>query len=395
MSLKCTRDTNESARQRAPLPSRVLNGRAQPELDAIVELAASICETPIARLTLLDEQRQWTKRGAGIELTQTSRTDAFCADLVNADGVIEVPDARTDPRFRHNPLVTGEPGIRFYAGAPLVNRQGHMLGGLCVIDTHTRALNHKQRDSLKRLAGLVMSLFERHKTRLDRRDQAHDMLERTRRLTTRLVNAEEAERRRIAQDLHDATLQSLLSVRFCLDEASKAANGGLRPILAQATQLTQNVIEQTRTLVFDLSPPVLRDFGLVPALRWLSGRLCDPSSKTLPSCPSYRVTETPHVPQIPHPDAVFVFRAVRELWMNVAKHAQASDVLTTVSHSESLLYITVADNGCGFQRIDTTHEPAGFGLFSIEEQIHGRGGQFLLASRPTGTTVKLAMPISE
>ncbi len=129
-----------------------------PELTAIVQFAARLCEVPVALVTLVDRERQRFLARQGVEERETPRSSSFCAHAMEQGGIMEVPDARLDPRFRANPMVTGEPGIRFYAGYPLVSDGGIPLGALCVIDCTARpqGLTAFQREGLVVLARAVM-----------------------------------------------------------------------------------------------------------------------------------------------------------------------------------------------------------------------------------------------
>lgn len=142
----------------------MLDTLPQSAFDDITALASSICGTPIALISLVDQDRQWFKSRYGLEALQTSREVAFCSHAINDPGqVMEVEDATQDWRFKDNPLVTAAPDIRFYAGAPIVTDDGFALGTVCVIDRRARSLNDGQRAALRSLANLVVSLLEHEK----------------------------------------------------------------------------------------------------------------------------------------------------------------------------------------------------------------------------------------
>jgi GAF domain-containing protein len=128
--------------------------------DELTELAARICEAPIALISLVDEKRQWFKSRVGLNVTETSRDISFCAHAINQPDLFIVPDAALDPRFADNPLVTTDPKIRFYAGAPLVTTDGYALGTLCIIDKVPRELRPDQKQALRILARHVVSQLE-------------------------------------------------------------------------------------------------------------------------------------------------------------------------------------------------------------------------------------------
>lgn len=138
----------------------ILDTEPDAELIAMVELASYICQTPIAAISLIDENRQWFKVGIGLEAKETPRDVSFCTHTILQKGIMVVPDTLQDDRFIDNPLVTSNPDIRFYAGAPLEAANGEYLGALCVIDTVPRELNAKQPEAVRILAGNIMAHLE-------------------------------------------------------------------------------------------------------------------------------------------------------------------------------------------------------------------------------------------
>ena len=131
------------------------------ELAAICAFAAELCETPIALVSLVEEERQRFLARTGLDVSETPRPTSFCQYAMRQNNIMEVPDAREDPQFRDNPLVTGGPFIRFYAGAPIVSREGAPLGSLCVISPEPReALTALQRQGLLVLAQTVVRRLE-------------------------------------------------------------------------------------------------------------------------------------------------------------------------------------------------------------------------------------------
>jgi PAS domain S-box-containing protein len=130
---------------------------AEPRFDAITRAASALFQTPMAFMTLIDEDRQWFKSSIGATLSCTPRSISFCTHTIMGDSVMVVPDALEDPRFAASTLVAEEPKIRFYAGAPLVTDSGFKLGALCIADTVPRSFNDEQCRALESLAGLAMN----------------------------------------------------------------------------------------------------------------------------------------------------------------------------------------------------------------------------------------------
>lgn len=163
-------DVDELQRIEALRSYAILDSQAEQAYDDIVSLAAHICGAPIALISLIDEDRQWFKAKVGLDVAQTPRSQAFCAHaILQPDQIMEVPDATQDSRFADNPLVTGDPGIRFYAGAPFVVAPGMALGTVCVIDRVPRVLTPAMVAALKALSRQVTALLNLRRTVADLR----------------------------------------------------------------------------------------------------------------------------------------------------------------------------------------------------------------------------------
>ena len=164
--------TKEAARVAALQEYHLLDTLPEQSFDDMSQLAAFICEVPIALISLIDTDRQWFKAKVGLEQGETPRDISFCTHAIQQREVFVVPDALQDPRFANNPLVTSGPYIRFYAGAPLVTTQGFAVGTLCVIDNKPRTLRPEQAQALQALSRQVMAQCELRREIAQRREAA-------------------------------------------------------------------------------------------------------------------------------------------------------------------------------------------------------------------------------
>jgi len=189
----------------APLPSAelarvaaldryaILDTDPEQAFDDLVVLAAHVCKAPIAMLSLVDDHRQWFKSKVGVEIRETPRDQSFCAHAIQQRDLFIVANTLQDARFRENPMVLGDPHIRFYAGAPLINEDGFALGTLCVIDRKPRELDQDQKEALISLSRLALCQMELRQNLQLLKDALNDR--------TREEHARELELKRLEEKL--------------------------------------------------------------------------------------------------------------------------------------------------------------------------------------------------
>lgn len=146
---------NEAVRIQALQDLKLLDTAPEERFDRLTRLAKRLFNVPIALVTLVDKDRQWFKSRVGLDATETPRDTSFCGHAILQDELLLVRDARDDERFHDNPLVIGDPNIRFYAGYPLTVPNGNKMGTLCLIDTKPRELDDEERALLRDLAGMA------------------------------------------------------------------------------------------------------------------------------------------------------------------------------------------------------------------------------------------------
>jgi diguanylate cyclase (GGDEF)-like protein len=196
---------DETERLNALRSYGILDTARTDDFDALVGFIASVCGVPIAAISLIDADRQWFKASVGLTMGQTSRDIAFCAHAIaHPHAPFIVHDATVDERFMHNPLVTHDPHMRFYAGMPIVTADGHCIGNVCVIDRKPRRLTPLQLQALTVAAQVIMTLIEHASSgkRLRLIEDAKRVVEQQQQAMTRYLNVVEDERLRIAAELH-------------------------------------------------------------------------------------------------------------------------------------------------------------------------------------------------
>jgi GAF domain-containing protein len=162
--MKIPLPAHEEDRLAALYQYNILDSAPERAFDDLTLLAAHLCETPIAAITLVDMNRQWFKSKVGLAGTEIDREISFCSHtILTPDEILVVPDALADERFATNPMVTSEPEIRFYAGVPLVTKEGYALGALCVIDRKPRELSAEQLIALQALQRAVVAEIQLHR----------------------------------------------------------------------------------------------------------------------------------------------------------------------------------------------------------------------------------------
>ncbi|MHB1920842.1 MAG: GAF domain-containing sensor histidine kinase [Chitinophagaceae bacterium] len=222
---------------------KILDSPEEEDYQEIVELASEICGTPISCFTLVDGSRHWFKARKGLDNRQTDRDISFCAHAILEDQFMEVDNALEDDRFADNPLVTGDPHIRFYAGMPLFTHDGFGLGTLCVIDREPRNLTSEQKKALKILAKQIM-------VKLELREKVNELKSTMNQLHQQNIHLEKENKTNyqvlsmIAHDLRGpyASLQGLLGL-FSENLIDQKTTSSLVVEMQQLTKSTQSLLE--------------------------------------------------------------------------------------------------------------------------------------------------------
>lgn len=326
---------DDAARVAALHDYRVLDTAADPVLDGITRLACSLLETPIALVSLLDSHRQWFKSKCGLEVSETPRELAFCDHAIREDCPMAVEDATTDPRFFDNPLVTGEPHIRFYCGIPLRTPDGHALGTLCVIDRVPRTVTPEQVHALSLLAKQAesalelrrrLALVEEHLTNQQALQQSRELL------SSMLVHDLRAPVTNIA--LLAMTLSTLTDGETSVAEEIALEAERMGRMLSDVLDVCLAEVGQLR--------PRAKDFPLAAFVEKIVRRFG-------PRCAQrdqHLTLQAPSDELMIHADAELLERVLENLLSNACAHAPAG----------TLVAVSVARNGGAHARVDVSDQ---------------------------------------
>lgn len=382
----------EAARLASLYELEVLDSDFERAYDELTALAAALCGTPIALVSLVDADRQWFKSRHGLEAAETPRAVAFCAHAILDEGLFEVEDARLDPRFSDNPLVTASPDVVFYAGVPLRGPDQHALGTLCVIDHEARRLRPDQRAALQVLANQVVSQLELRRA--------------NRKLEAAVLAAERANRAKghfLARMSHEirTPLNGVIGLADLLSAAPLAPReAGWAAQIQSSGKLLLSVVND----VLDLSRIEAEALPLDPQPTDPSALLRDSIGLFAPTARAKGLQLRVEGPAAPPPalqiDGARLQQVINNLLSNAVKFTAAGEVVLRWSWAAGALQIEVSDTGRGVPEThrDAIFEPfrqtrvedaqimagAGLGLAIVRGLCRAMGGDVRCEAAPTG-----------
>ncbi len=397
---------DEELRLAALKKYQVLDTAPEIAYDDITFLASQICGTPIAAISLIDRNRQWFKSKVGFDIAETPRDIAFCAHaIIDHSRPLIVEDARVDERFRDNPLVTGDVGLRFYAGAPLVTSDGHALGTLCVIDQQPRNFADEARHALEILSREVVSQLELR--------WALRELERTR---LRQLELKDQFLSHISHELRTPLTVVFQFVSILLD----GIGGELSPIQREYLGIVDRNAKQLRMMIGDLIEVTRMRSGKIELNRTaveLGRVVADVLESLKLSADLQGVRLSADIaPMLPfaHADPVRLRQILTNLLENALKFSAKGGSVTVSarSHDVSLdfVHVSVTDEGCGIasEECDRIFEQLyqiqqaqpearaglGLGLHICKDLVSRHGGDIWAESDPgRGTTFHFTLPV--
>lgn len=406
--LRHNRAMDDGARIDSLHRTGLLDTGPDPSFDAITNLVATACDVPIALVSLLDRDRQWFKSRVGLDAPETPRDQAFCAHTIQEDsGVLTVDDASTDPRFAGNPLVTGPPGIRFYAGAAVRAPDGQRLGSVCIIDRRPRTLD----DRLRRVLTCAAEQVEQLVAAWAARDTAID--DRVRAVSAHRALADEIEQRSRFFAIAQHKLKTPLAVIAGWSDILRSADGlgaeergaGLEAIRRAASELQtqiEDLLDEARIhLLHESLVPTPIELG-----QWLERQVAelnlDPSRHPV----SIRVPAGTVV--LADPDALR--HVVAHLIDNAVKYSpDGGAVAIEAAATGDRVVARVADHGIGlpedgtdlfeaFQRGSQSARVArgsGLGLHIVRSLVERMDGEVSARNWAGGAMFEFELPAAE
>ncbi|RYY94767.1 MAG: GAF domain-containing protein [Chitinophagaceae bacterium] len=373
---------NEELRLQDLYAFDILDSGRDQDFDDILEIASQVCGCPIAAVTFIDETRQWIKASIGLNVDQTSRDAAFCAHTILQNQVMVVENALEDERFHDNPLVTGEPSIRFYAGAPIVSAAGYKLGSVCVIDREPRQLNAKEERLLLVLSGQIGKLLELRLRNRQLQKKAEEQLGLEKLFLQKLLQQREDERYSIGSTLHEGIAQELVASR-CYLEMAAASETARAELITRSRDAVGRAIDSIRELTFSIVPSTLKDYDFKELLHLLFSRFYNQSG--MPVDFAYESARP-----VPPAIAVALYRCIEEQLRNISAHSGARSVRVRVE-AASTLSLSIEDDGRG---VNLEAFRIGAGIHQVQARIEAFGGTVDIGNGPLGGfRLSLSVPL--
>lgn len=383
METEQERVARERERIRALESYAILDTPAEKEFDDLTALASYICGTPVSLISLITEDRQWFKSNIGFDRPETPRSISFCQHALSGEGLLEIKDTLQDERFRDNPLVTDNPNIRFYAGSPLLNAEGHTLGTLCVIDTVPKQLNEEQKKALDVLARQVVAHFEL-RLKKQQLEKERQRLEEANQRLKQFVHI-------VSHDLK-GPIQNLQALAEWLEDDLRADNreglaeaiGFVRERAAAMENLVNGLLQYSLTQVRDLPKEE------VPVAEMLQDLVA-----AIQGAERFEVVLPPNLPAL-QTEKILLQQVLANLIGNAVKYhhtGQGRLEIFATQHPTSVTF-RVKDDGPGidpknhekvfnlFERLrrDSKVSGSGIGLATVRKIVEERGGRIWVES---------------
>lgn len=363
----------------------ILDSLPEENVDAITRIASEICGTKMSLVTLIDSHRQWFKSvvGFGEPGGETERDLSFCAHaILSPQEIFEVPDAGKDERFYDNPYVTGDPHVAFYAGVPLVNKEGYPLGTLCVLDNVPKNLTENQKLSLQALAKQVVSLFELNKAN----EELHankELLEQTNEELERFAHVVAHDLKSPANNIISLTDMMISEHSENLDPEAYKILGYLKSSSKSMKELIDSILKHAKAIHLLSEDKSRMSFsGVMEQVK---------AFVPVPDKFKFEYEGSDSVIYVP---ASALVQILLNLCNNAVKYNDKNEGFVKVSFKEEDMYyvFSVSDNGMGipekshkdifgiFQTLGEKDGSQGIGLSTVKKLVERLGGTISVSS---------------
>lgn len=371
--MEAARHIAEEERIEALRSYQILDTPREPEYDEIVSVVSAICDVPISVVNLIDRERQWFKAETGLGVRETPLPASICAHAILQRDLFIVPDTLKDERFCDNPLVTGEPKLRFYAGALLETPEGLPLGTICVLDYKPRNLNEKQKALLRLMAGQIMKLFELRRQSAkekEARERAESLL---------------AENETLAQEADHRIMNSLQLVASMLAIQKRNMGAEAKEQIEAAERRVQAIATVHRHLLLKGGVEFVE---IGSFLRNLCGSLTE-SASTLVRDITVQADDSEVTPDV----ASAIGLIIAELIANSTKHAfpdgRGGTIAVTFLRAGDSWELVVSDDGVGLPEGFEMTKSKGVGMRVLPALVRKLDATLSVTSASTGTAFKI------
>lgn len=408
----------EEKRIQSILDYQILDTNSEEQLDELTKLAASMFNVPIVLITIIDQKRQWFKSNHGLSLKETERSISFCQYTILGNDVLEISDTLQDERFSNNPLVKGEPFMRYYCGAPLTNENGYKMGSLALIDRMPRKLDIHQKKTLKLLADQVINFFElkmkRKELEKEKQQLEEKVAQRTRELEQKVKELKQRDEklfavnnelnRLIYKASHDLlgplrTLQGLTSLAIN-EKNIDSIYHYLKLLYSTEQKLDNSLVNLLKVVTIkDASSPAVIDWHVIIE-KALSKAMNRVEGKQV------KIKLDNSVIKQYIADPILLEMILEELFINSLQYNlnQKASIFININQEEKGIALQISDNGIGINEESkdrifemfykhSVSKGSGLGLYIVEKAVEQLKGRIDVQSmRNQGTTFHLLLP---
>jgi signal transduction histidine kinase len=367
--------SNEHERIDALRSYYILDTPPEPAFDNLAHILAEDFEVPIALISLVDTDQVFFKANVGLpDVKQVNRGLSLCSLAILSEEPTIFEDALVEPCLIKNPLVQGEFGLRFYAGAPIITPDGFNIGTVCIVDKKERYFSEKEKKRLQRYAEVIMHELE---VRLAVKQKTEALKKETKLrqklITEAVIYAQERERSQIGLELHDNVNQTLTTVKL-YNEMAQDGLGESKMILQRSTNLLQACIDEIRSISKRLSAPTLGKIDLQDSIK----ELIESINLTNKLEIRYSIIGLEEV-VISQELHLTIYRIIQEQLNNIIKHAEASQVAVELFNTPIGLQLYITDDGKGF---DATSKQSGIGITNMKLRAESQNGSLSFNTAP-------------